>query len=184
LRTTLLVEGGFVKPNRDRMSPSQAACYETVKRLGTNYKKACTCVSGWCEVNLYPLPNPVKEQIRDSGVTRYTSGSVPGKRKSGEGFSAKRGAWSIEKGVDTCGGFGERVTSGSAAQRSTLILADGPPTPLESCQVDSVSEGKPAWILTFVGNAESHAYPSIVNLEVKFVPAQRRPQLLSQAPTA
>ena len=29
--------------------------------------------------------------------------------------------------VDTCGGRGERGTSGSASQRVALLLADGPP---------------------------------------------------------
>lgn len=156
------------------MSPIQDICYQAVKHLSINHKEACTCVSGWCEGNLCPLSNPVKERITDGGITYYTSGGVPGRRKSGdtEGYSV-RGAWSIEKSravfvVDICGGCGERGTSGSAAQRAALLLADGPPTTSTSCRADGDNEEKPpAQVLTFVGDAESHIYPSIVNLEVR-----------------
>ena len=79
----------------------------------------------------------------DSGVTIYTSGGIPGKRKSGdtEGYSV-RGAWSLAKGravfvVDTCGGCGERGTSGSAAQRAALLLADGPP---DNCLTETADD--------------------------------------------
>lgn len=178
LKVSLLVDGGYFENNTESLTPMQKICYEAVRVLNDrrqDQKEACTCVSGWCEGNLCPLPNPVKEKVTDSGVTKYTSGGVPGNRKSGdtEGYSV-RGAWSHEKRravfvVETCGGCGERGTSGSAAQRVALLLADGPPTapsePLE-CDEDQ-KQGSRKDIRRFTGIADSHIYPSFVDLEVE-----------------
>jgi len=171
LEATLRVEGGFVEQLEPEFTPTQHILYESIKvrKKLLVHKEACTCVSGWCEGNLCPLPNPVKEMITDGGTTVYTSGGVYGGRKSGdtEGYSV-RGAWSIHKGravfvVDTCGGCGERGTSGSAAQRVALLLADGPPEPTES---PARAEEKDK-VYRFNGIADSHVYPSLVNLDVE-----------------
>jgi hypothetical protein len=170
------------------LTPGQQSCYQAVKKLGGHrHKEACTCVSGWCEGNLCTLPNPVQEQITDSGVTHYTSGGVVGSRKSGdtEGYSV-RGAWSVTTGrtvfvVDTCGGCGERGTSGSAAQRAALLLLDGPPKHLleddkttckdpttndEAATTALVQQQVPEYLL-FVGKAESHVFSAITYVEVQ-----------------
>lgn len=181
LVVTLLVEGGFIEQNQDKLTPQQQSCYQAIKALNEHSEDACTCVSGWCEGNLCTLPNPVQEQITDSGTTIYTSGGLPGKRKSGdtEGYSV-RGAWSLSKGravfvVDTCGGCGERGTSGSAAQRVALLLADGLPDSrmddkqaTESCDVDeSLILKQVPELLVFAGKAESHVFPSVTYVEVQ-----------------
>ena len=174
LAVSLLVEEEFLNASNaaQDLTPHQQIVYDAIKHLGTQRKEACTCVSGWCEGNLCPLPNPVKELITDSGATAYTSGGISGKRKSGdtEGFSV-RGCWSIQKHravfvVDTCGGCGERGTSGSAAQRVALLLADGPPDEPNTECADTEGDGSYR-VEHFVGTADSHIYPSIVDIEVK-----------------
>ena len=171
LEATLRVEGGFIDKDSPNLTPLQRVCYEAIENMGTHEAEACTCVSGWCEGNLCPLPNPVKERVTDSGVTKYTSGGMPGRRKSGdtEGYSV-RGCWSSAKRravfvVDTCGGCGERGTSGPAAQRVALILVDGPPS--DSTKSDVQQDNTRMKNYTFVGVADSHIYPSLVNLEVR-----------------
>jgi len=134
---------------------------------------ACTCVSGFCEGNMCPLPNTLQELITPSGVEEYTSGDLHGWRKSGDtaGYSL-RVAWSYEKrraalAIDTCGGCGSRGTSGSAAQRLALILADGPPdeAPLVG---ETPTDEPPAY---FSGRALSHNAPSEMILNVTVDPA-------------
>jgi len=175
LAASLLVGGELTHLLADPNS-NTSTVHEAIKNLGdesTEQKDACTCVSGWCEGNLCPLPNPVKERITDSGATIYTSGGVVGRRKSGdtEGYSV-RGAWSYQKKravfvVETCGGCGERGTSGSAAQRVALLLADGPPQSDQSsvCSVEEMD--KRDSVYKFVGVADSHVYPSFVDLQVE-----------------
>jgi hypothetical protein len=175
LKISLRVEGGFGYEHKD-VTPMQKILYEAVEVLGDHnpdQKEACTCVSGWCEGNLCPLPNPVKERITDSGITIYTSGGLLGRRKSGdtEGYSV-RGAWSFQKRravfvVETCGGCGERGTSGSAAQRVALLLADGPPPQMSSDDVCTKVDEGTLQVHKFVGVADSHIYPSFVDLEVE-----------------
>ena len=81
LSASLRTFGGYTD-----LDPTSDTVQEAIKKLGddsTEMAEACTCVSGWCEGNLCPLPNPVKERITDSGSTIYTSGGIIGRRKSG-----------------------------------------------------------------------------------------------------
>jgi CubicO group peptidase (beta-lactamase class C family) len=131
-------------------------------------KLSCSCVSGWCEGLLCPLPNPYNEEITIGGIEAYTSGGVPGWRKSGDtGGYSSRLAYSANKGraafsLDTCGGCAGAGTAGSASQRAALLLADGPPTAITPVEGDVEAE------LFFSGEGLSMAFPSlaVVNVEV------------------
>jgi len=60
---------------------------------------ACSCVSDRCEGSLCALPNPNGEFITMGGIEGYTSGGVPGWRKSGDtGGYSLRAAWSANQG--------------------------------------------------------------------------------------
>lgn len=130
---------------------------------------ACSCVSDWCEGSLCELPNPNGEFITLGGIEGYTSGGVPGWRKSGDtGGYSLRAAWSATKGraaiaVDTCGGCGGRGTAGSASQRAALLLADGPPVTISASEqsVDSSMD------MVFTGDALSQVFPSVSLLKVE-----------------
>jgi CubicO group peptidase (beta-lactamase class C family) len=132
---------------------------------------ACSCVSDWCEGLLCPLPNPYNEFITVGGMEGYTSGGVPGWRKSGDtGGYSLRVAYSADKGraafaVDTCGGCGGQGTSGSASQRAALLLADGPPT--EVATSAQVVEGDAAMDLFFTGDVLSLVFPSVAQLDIE-----------------
>ena len=131
---------------------------------------ACSCVSDWCEGLLCPLPNPNDEFITPGGIEGYTSGGILSWRKSGDtGGYSSRVSYSAAKGraavsVDTCGGCGSKGTAGSGAQRSALLLADGPPILTPSPQEQG---GNPIDLL-YTGDAHSHSFPSVaqINIEV------------------
>eukprot|EP00418_Pyrodinium_bahamense_P092688 CAMPEP_0179034516 /NCGR_PEP_ID=MMETSP0796-20121207/12649_1 /TAXON_ID=73915 /ORGANISM="Pyrodinium bahamense, Strain pbaha01" /LENGTH=589 /DNA_ID=CAMNT_0020730787 /DNA_START=60 /DNA_END=1829 /DNA_ORIENTATION=- len=131
---------------------------------------ACSCVSGWCEGILCDLPNPYAMRITMGGVEGYSSGGVAGWKKSGDtGGYSLRVAWSGAKrraafAVDTCGGCGERGASGSAAQRATLLLADGPPAPANQGAALAGTAGRAA--VRFAGETLSHIYPSVAAVEL------------------
>lgn len=130
---------------------------------------ACSCVSDWCEGLLCPLPNPYDEFITLGGIEGYTSGAVPGWRKSGDtGGYSLRVAYSADKGraaiaVDTCGGCGGAGTSGSASQRAALLLADGPPT--EAATTAQTRDGDSTMELFFAGDLLSQFFPSLAQVE-------------------
>ena len=66
LEASVRLEGGFVD-----LSSQSAVVQEAIRKLGDHsldQTEACVCVSGWCEGNLCPLPNPAKERITDGGV--------------------------------------------------------------------------------------------------------------------
>jgi CubicO group peptidase (beta-lactamase class C family) len=132
-------------------------------------KLACSCVSDWCEGLLCPLPNPYDEFITLGGIEGYTSGGVPGWRKSGDtGGYSLRLAYSADKGraalaVDTCGGCGGTGTAGSASQKAALLLADGPPTEV-SASAQTV-EGAAVTELLFKGDVLSQIFPSVAQVE-------------------
>ncbi len=83
--------------------------------LSFGHDLACSCVSGWCEGYLCPLPDPSIEADLDLVITPggwegYTIGGVQAWKKSGDtgGYSSRVG-WSYAKGraavaADTCGG--------------------------------------------------------------------------------
>jgi CubicO group peptidase (beta-lactamase class C family) len=137
-------------------------------------KLSCSCVSDWCEGLLCPLPNPYNEVITIGGMEGYTSGGVPGWRKSGDtGGYSSRLAYSADKGraafaLDTCGGCGGSGTAGSASQRAALLLADGPPMGAVAVSAVSRAVGGDAAELFFTGDALSLVFPSLaqVNVEV------------------
>jgi CubicO group peptidase (beta-lactamase class C family) len=138
---------------------------------------SCSCVSDWCEGLLCPLPNPYNEIITVGGIEGYTSGGVPGWRKSGDtGGYSSRLAYSANKGraafaLDTCGGCGGAGTAGSASQRAALLLADGPPMDaLATSAVDGDADAE----LFFTGDALSLVFPSLaqVNVEVSVTGAE------------
>jgi CubicO group peptidase (beta-lactamase class C family) len=130
---------------------------------------ACSCVSDWCEGSLCSLPNPYDEFITLGGMEGYTSGGVPGWRKSGDtGGYSSRVAYSANKGraalaIDTCGGCGGAGTAGSASQRAALLLADGPPTDVATSA--QTVEGDSATELFFVGDLLSQVFPSLAQIE-------------------
>jgi hypothetical protein len=133
-------------------------------------KLSCSCVSDWCEGLLCPLPNPYNEVISIGGIEGYTSGGVPGWRKSGDtGGYSSRLAYSADKGraafaMDTCGGCGGAGTAGSASQRIALILADGPPSvTVTPSTVDGDATGE----LFFSGEALSLVFPSPAKVEIE-----------------
>ena len=129
---------------------------------------ACSCVSDWCEALLCPLPNPNDEFITPGGIEGYTSGGILGWRKSGDtGGYSSRVAYSAAKGraavaVDTCGGCGSKGTAGSGAQRSALLLVDGPPYLAPVSQ-----EGGGPVDLVFTGDAHSHSFPSVAQVSIE-----------------
>jgi CubicO group peptidase (beta-lactamase class C family) len=131
---------------------------------------SCSCVSGWCEGLLCPLPNPYNEVITIGGIEGYTSGGVPGWRKSGDtGGYSSRLAYSANKGraafaMDTCGGCGGAGTAGSASQRSALLLADGPPMAVVA---DTAIKGDATAELFFTGDALSLAFPSLAQVDIE-----------------
>lgn len=59
--------------------------------------------------------------------------------------------------IKTCGGCGERGTSGSAAQHVALLLADGP-------LYVPKSKSEIVKSLTLLGVGDSHVYPPLVDL--------------------
>lgn len=134
---------------------------------------ACSCVSDWCEGLLCPLPNPNDEFITPGGIEGYTSGGILSWRKSGDtGGYSSRVAYSAAKGrgvmaFDTCGGCGSKGTAGSGAQRSALLLVDGPPF-LEPMEMES---GGDPIAIEYTGDAHSHSFPSVaqINIEVTTV---------------
>jgi hypothetical protein len=132
-------------------------------------KLACSCVSDWCEGLLCPLPNPYNEIITIGGLEGYTSGGVPGWRKSGDssGYSSRL-AYSADKGraafaLDTCGGCGGAGTAGSASQRAALLLADGPPMGVVAIS----TVGEDAAELFFTGDALSLVFPSLAQVDIE-----------------
>eukprot|EP00808_Paulinella_micropora_P010011 g52679.t1 len=183
LRSTLNDMGKFLSEQlridhggaKAASAATPAALAQAMEQAHSIVADACSCVSDWCEGILCQLPNPFHEKISIGGIEYYTSGSIPGWRKSGDtGGYSLRVAWSGEKGraalaVDTCGGCGGRGTSGSSAQRLALLLADGPPTdgaavaPTAGVTVRNEASKTSA----FAGDAESHIYPSVTQLEVQ-----------------
>ena len=133
---------------------------------------SCSCVSDWCEGLLCPLPNPYNEVITIGGIEGYTSGGVPGWRKSGDtGGYSSRLAYSADKGraafaLDTCGGCGGAGTAGSASQRAALLLADGPPTAV--VVTTSAVEGDSDAELFFTGDGLSLVFPSLAQVDIEF----------------
>jgi CubicO group peptidase (beta-lactamase class C family) len=153
----------------------------TIQHSMDDAQLSCSCVSDWCEGLLCQLPNPYNEIISVGGMEGYTSGGVPGWRKSGDtGGYSSRLAYSANKGraafaLDTCGGCGGRGTAGSASQRAALLLADGPPTAV------AVTTPAVARELVFTGDGLSLVFPSLaqVNVEVSITGAEAKIQISS-----
>lgn len=81
-------------------------------------------------------------------------------------YSALKGRAAIA--VDTCGGCGSQGTAGSGAQRSALILADGPAPLMMSTRQTGTDDSTSDADLVFTGDALSHNFPSVaqINIEV------------------